>query len=209
MAALAGADSPEGWKFLYSKDGMRMYEAKGADVPTYKAEGTIPVNMLELLAVIADVPRRKEWLPDVTVSRIVEGDIDSRVVIYERINLPAPVSDRDCLVESVIEKDFKRGVVTVRYKQVERKAIPPVEGFVRMPAVSGTMRYSFVNAAHTDVVYEASLDVGGALPEWLVKIAVERVPIHTLNALVKQVGRTRERYKSFVEKQRAKLHFKY
>lgn len=85
---------------------------------------------------ISDVSRRKEWLPDVTLSRILEGDIESRVVIYERINMPWPVKNRDCVVESVITKDFNRGEVVVTYKQVTHKEVPPGPGYVRILVVA-------------------------------------------------------------------------
>lgn len=197
------------WKFLYSQDGIEVFAGAGTLLPTFKAEAVIPVNIVDLLAVISDVSRRKEWLPDVTLSRILEGDIESRVVIYERINMPWPVKNRDCVVESVITKDFDRGEVVVTYKQVTHKEVPPDPGYVRIPVVEGQMRYRFIDDGHTAAFYVTTLDFGGILPQWVASLGIERVPAYSLQAIVKQVERTRGQYKAFVEKQRARLNFKF
>jgi len=196
------------WTLLYEEAGIKMFSAKHAAFPTFKAEGEIPVNLLDLLAVIADVKHRKEWLTDIRLSRIVEGNVDSRVIIYEQFAMPWPVSNRDCVVESVIEKDFDEGIVTVRFHQVNHSAMPDAAGYVRMPVIRGLMRYSYIDATRTFAEYETTLDVGGSLPRWMIALATKKVPIFTLQALIKQVGKTQGRYDAFVREQRAKLKFK-
>lgn len=203
------AQQPAKWEHLYVEDGIAMYVALDAPLPTYKAEGTIPVGLLELLAVIADVPRRPEWLPDILESRILEGGIESSVVIYERFRMPGPIANRDCVVRSVIEKDYARGVVTVTFEQVEHHDMPPNDEHIRMPVVRGLMRYRFIDAHRTAAYYQTTLDVGGSLPRWLVRLATKRVPIFTLQSLIEQIGKTRGRYDDFIRAQRAKLEFNY
>jgi len=197
------------WEYMYTKSGLNMYEAIGTSLPTYKAEGIIPVNLLDLLAVISDVPRRPEWLPDIDESRILEGDIESRVIIYERFDMPWPVTDRDCVVESVIYKDFAHGVVTVTFKEIEHPAKPPVEGLVRIPIMRGQMQFSYLDSDRTVATYEATLDIDTSLPDWLFQIALRRLPIFTLEAITQQVKRTRGQYNAFVAQQQEKLKFEY
>jgi hypothetical protein len=204
VGARAGVGPPK-WKFLYLEDHIKMYEAQGTDLPTFKAEGVIPVNLLDLLAVIADVPRRPEWLQDIEVSRIIEGNVESRVVIYEIFNMPWPLKDRDALVESNIYKDFEKGTVSVTFQQIELPSVPPVDGMVRIPVVEGVMTYRYVDEEHTAATYEATLDVDSSLPDWIIELAVRRVPIYTLQAVTQQVQRTRGQYAAFVRAQKEKL----
>lgn len=123
--------------------------------------------------------------------------------------MPWPVKNRDCVVESVITKDFDRGEVVVTYKQVTHKEVPPDPGYVRIPVVEGQMRYRFIDDGHTAAFYVTTLDFGGILPQWVASLGIERVPAYSLQAIVKQVERTRGQYKAFVEKQRARLNFKF
>jgi acyl-CoA synthetase (AMP-forming)/AMP-acid ligase II/NAD(P)-dependent dehydrogenase (short-subunit alcohol dehydrogenase family) len=204
----ARANDSKTWEFVYAEQGIKIFNDPSAPLPTFKAEGEIPVNLLDLLAVIADLPRRKEWLTDITMSRILEGDVESRVVIYERMRMPWPVVDRDCVVESVIEKDYEQGIVTVRFQQVEHPLRPRDPKHIRLPVVQGFMRYSYVDATHTYAEYETTLDVGGTLPAWVSKLATRKIPLFTLQALIKQIARTRGQYDAFVREQRAKLKFK-
>lgn len=203
----AGGWAAPAWKFLYAEDTLKMYAAPDEPVATFKAEGTIPVNLLDLLAVVADVTRRKEWLPDLRESRILEGEVTSRVVIYERIHMPWPIADRDCVVESKVRIDYEAGTVEVAYQQTAHPAKPPVDGLIRLPIVRGRTFYRFVDDHTTHASYEAALDVGGALPEWAVKMAIKNVPIKTLHAVTRQVHKTRGTYEKFLEPQRARFKF--
>ena len=112
---------------------------------------------------MADVKRRREWLPDIVDSRILEGDVESRIVIWERFHLPWPLSDRDCVVESTIHKDYANHAVTVDFHEVEHPAMPPVPGLVRVAAVRGRMAFRSVDDGHTAASYEAALDAGRTL----------------------------------------------
>lgn len=201
----APAETKKKWTFLWAEDGIRMYRAEDAALPTFKAEGTIPVNFLDLLAVISDVSRRVEWVPEILESRILEGNVESRVIIHEKFNLPWPVNDRDCVVESIIRKDFEKRTVTVTYRQVTHPLGPAADGFIRIPIVTGRMQYSYIDDRHTAARYETTLDVGGSLPGWMVELAIKKAPLMTLQAAVAQVNKTQGQYETFVRTQADKL----
>ena len=202
VSALASPDSVE-WKHLYCRDGFDLYRATTAAIPTYKAEGTVPVALFDLMAVVADLPRRTEWIADLAEVRVLEGDVMSRVVLYERYDMPWPLRDRDSVVESTIHIDRAAGVVTVDYRGVSSPVVPVPDGTVRIPVVQGQMRFAWQGAQTTEARYEATLDVGGRIPEWLVKVAIRDVPAYTLKQAVEQVERTRGQYDDFVAEQRA------
>jgi hypothetical protein len=48
-------------------------------------------------------------------------------------------------------------------------------------SVRATMEYRFLDAGHTAARDETTLDVGGALPSWLVELAIEKVPVSRMN----------------------------
>ena len=54
-ANAAGID----WTFMYQRDDIKVFSGQGSP-RAYKAEGYFDANILELLAVLADVPRRVE-----------------------------------------------------------------------------------------------------------------------------------------------------
>lgn len=151
-----------------------------------------------MLAVLSDTAKRTEWVKDLEESQILQGDIQTRVVIYERFHLPWPLNDRDSAVESIISQNFKKLEVSVRYHEVKHPKAPLRAGVTRMPVVRGSMYFRYVDAQHCFARIVMTLDVGGMLPDFAVNRFVRKGPAMTLEGLVRQVGRTRGKYAAFV-----------
>ena len=54
--------SGQDWEYLYQVDGIKVYSMSTDSLNCYKAEGVINGNLFELMAVIADLERRPEWI---------------------------------------------------------------------------------------------------------------------------------------------------
>ena len=70
----------ENWTFLYREAGIEVY-ASGASPPTYKAQGNLDVDVVDILAVFSDIPRRSEWVRNLEESRAVFDNHEDRVLV--------------------------------------------------------------------------------------------------------------------------------
>ena len=200
-APVEGADS---WTLLYQEEGIIVFE-DGGNPPSYKAEGTLAADQFELLAVLADIPRRTEWVNQLVETRAVEGDPESEVLMYSRFNLPWPVADRDSTIRSKINVDYERREVRVRFHTVEKASLPPKDGIVRVPLAKGEFFIKAKEPQSVFVRYQLTMDPGGWLPEWVAKMFVKEAPVRTLRALAKQVEQTRGQYRDFIHRHRLQL----
>jgi hypothetical protein len=197
--AIAGdASAVDPWKLAFRKGTVAVYTDDSQALPRYKAEGLIDANIFDLLAVLADVGRRPQWVRNLVEIRWLAGDVESLVTFYEQYYLPWPCNNRDSVVESTITKDNKRLTVSVDFHEVVRPDAPVRSGVTRMPAVRGSLFFQYVDKGHSYARLVMSIDVGGQLPGWAVKHYVREAPVMTMEGLAAQVKRTRGLYRDFV-----------
>jgi len=194
---------PGGWVFLYEESGFKTYEHKGPPV-AYKAEGSVDIPLAELAAVLVDVPRQKEWVSHMVESRLIEGDIITRSVVYSRYDLPWPAKDRDAVIESVVEEDVEQAEVRVRFRNTTCPAAPPRSDSIRVPKSEGEFTLKDTGNGSVIVSYTIHLDPGGWLPGWIVRLFVQDAPVITLRAFKAQVLKTRGQYSDFITQQKAR-----
>ena len=191
------------WSKLYETDLFTVYSDERGPAPVFKAEGYIDANIFDVLAVLADVSRRTEWVDNLIKARIVEGEIDHDVTIYEQYFLPWPCDNRDTVVRSVIEKDLTKLEVKVKYHRVKHSKVPVYEDVTRMPVVQGDMTFTYAGCNRSFARMILALDVGGHFPQWAVNQFVKRAPVKTLEGLLEQVARTRGQYTDFIGRYKA------
>jgi len=195
--------APPGWRFLYERDGFEAFEYQGTPV-AYRAEGTVDVDILELAAVLVDIPRRTEWVSHLVENRLLEGDPQGHQVVYSRYALPWPIKDRDAVVESSVELDETRGWVHVQFWNVRSAAAPERRDCLRVPLSEGDFTLEDTGHGAVKVTYTVRLDPGGWLPDWVVRVFVRDAPAVTLRAFKAQVLKTRGQYEDFLAPYRAR-----
>lgn len=194
---------PGGWVFLYEKSGFKTYEHKGPSV-AYKAEGSVDIPLADLAAVLVDIPRQKEWVSHLVESRLIEGDIVARSVVYSRYDLPWPAKDRDAVIESLVEEDIKQAEVRVHFRNTTSPAAPPRSDCIRVPRSEGAFTLKDTGHGSVLVTYTIHLDPGGRLPDWIVRLFVQDAPVKTLSAFKAQVLKTRGQYSAFITEQKTR-----
>ena len=193
LACGAAMGAPGDWVFLYERDGIRAYQRPGSPM-TYRAEIALDVPILDVAAVLSDLPRQKEWVDHLVDNRVVEGDPFGHYVLYSRFHLPWPAADREAVTDNQIQILPKEGRVRVRYQALPAAPIPVARGCVRVPRSEGEFLLVETGPGSVHISYTLCLDPGGRLPEWLVRLFVQNAPLSTLRAMRAQILRTRGEY---------------
>jgi START domain len=197
--ARAATGPAETWRLAYRHHELAVYQDGTSSKPSYKIEGTVDANLFSLMAVLSDIGHRTEWVRDLKESRIVAGNVESSVTIYERYHLPWPCHDRDSVAQSEIALDNKQLTVSVQYHEVVRVDVPSRPGIVRMPQTRGSMYFRYIDKSHSFARVVVKLDVGGRLPGWIVNWVARQVPAITVDSLLARVKTTRGQYRDFIQ----------
>ncbi len=202
FAAVVHAES---WSFLYESEGIKVF-TDCASPPTFRAEGVLDVDVVEIFAVLADVPRRTEWVNHLSESRVVRDNHVDRVVVYSRYHLPWPARDRDSLIETSYANDYEHGTATIRFRTIKEPGEPPKSDVIRIPTATGTLYLKVLGKGKTFVRYELTLDPGGWLPQWICNFFVRDAPIEFLQAMKRRIREKKGSYQEYEHAQTRLWH---
>jgi hypothetical protein len=199
LPALASA-SP--WKRIAHEKGISVYvrELAGRAVPRFKAEMTVDIEPLQLLAVLADVGRACEWNAACVHSNVIERRSDFDVTFHNRLSATWPVSDRDAVLRTSARIRKGGDEIFASFKAIANASPKPADGVVRFPMLVGRYVISRKTGGATRVVYTIDTDPGGWVPTWFIRYAVKNVPLATLDGLRRQAGKTMDHYRPFRER---------
>ena len=147
------------WEVIAEEDGIRVMqkEVEGRSLPVFKGEGNVNENLYEILGVLRDINKGKEWMHSCKESKLIKAIGDRKFIVYNVTNAPWPVSDRDVLVESEATYDKASRTVTIFMKSIESPDVPEVDGLVRMPRLIGKFTLKSVNDKVTYVTSETEV----------------------------------------------------
>jgi ribosome-associated toxin RatA of RatAB toxin-antitoxin module len=145
-------------------------------VPAALARVRIEVRPARLFAVITGYDRFAEFVPYVASSQVVRHEAGLRRV-SQHLRFPGPVADRHYVIES---RDSVASSPRERWR-VEWRLVPengsPASGKTGITPNAFTGYWELTPVAGgtaTDAIYSLHFDPGGALPSWLVTIAMNR-----------------------------------
>jgi hypothetical protein len=190
------------WRHITSEDGIAVTarEVPGRGFPTFRGTGTIDASLWEVLAVLSDVSRHKEWMFRCAEARQLRKISEMEYIVYSRTDAPWPVSDRDAVFHSTVHPSLKDLTIDVRFEAVQSPLMGPVKGVVRMTKLRGHYRLKALGENKTLMDYQADADPGGMLPGWLAKLATRRLPLDTIRSLRKRVKVTRGWYNERIKR---------
>jgi len=194
VAATALADGT-GWQEIEKKSGISVSEKEepGRALPAYRGMGQVSGAVLQVLAVVLDDERSKEWAKDVAEARVLRSIDDKTEIVYSRSDQTWPVHDRDLVMKRTVEVLKPGEAFRVRLVCVPSEK-PEVPKVVRIKQCETVFLLRKVDEAHTAVELFMRVDPGGNHPEWAVRNASKAVPYDTLIGLRKQVQKTEGQY---------------
>ncbi|OGI49783.1 MAG: hypothetical protein A3E57_02340 [Candidatus Muproteobacteria bacterium RIFCSPHIGHO2_12_FULL_60_33] len=167
-----------GWQPVSERDDLQLYNraVPGAAVPAALAHVRIEVPPARLFAVITDYDHFAEFVPYVAYSRVLHRE-DGLRRVSQHLRFPGPVADRYYVIESrdsVTPSPRERWRVEWRLAPDTNRPAPDEAG-INPAAFTGYWELTPVaGGAATDAIYSLHFDPGGALPAWLVRLAMNR-----------------------------------
>jgi hypothetical protein len=177
------------WELVEDDEGVKVWglDIPDKDLPGFRGITMVNATIEELLEVLLDFKRHSEWMWNTTQSYMVKQLSDTQAVIYNMVNAPWPVKDRDMVMESDYRFTPDHKALTIRFKETQLIKVPVPDRVVRVPRISGFYRFWQESPTRTNVLYQVEVDIGGNVPNFSAKRYARKLPYETLKALRERV----------------------
>lgn len=198
-ATVAYADDGNGWTVIDRERGITVSRRvqPGCAMPSFRGQGRIRGNVLQVLAVILDLDEVQRWAHGVHRSGPIRRIDERTYLLHLASDLPWPVRDRDMVVRTRVEVVRPREEFHISLR-CEPDAKPEQEDMIRVRRCHSSLHVRKIDADITEVDYVMTLDPAGYLPRWGVEWVTKATPFKTLVALEEQAARTKGQYTAFV-----------
>ncbi|MBN2297586.1 MAG: START domain-containing protein [Deltaproteobacteria bacterium] len=179
----------QGWKPAKHGDGIQVYTRPSQDSPSDEFLGVTDVNapMKVILEVFKDTPSFPHWYGFCRDIRLINRMSDTHEIIYFILATPWPVSDRDMVIDVIIDKHIEEGVAIISMNALKEEIVPVQEKYVRMTRLIGRATLTKIDENSTHVTYTVSSDPAGYIPAAISNMLAKDQPYLTLKGLKEMV----------------------
>lgn len=168
----------------------------GQALPTLRGQADIKASVSDVAHALTDTKRFCDWMPKCKRMKVLGGSAEN-LTVYIVLNAPFPLDDRDVVVRQTVRVRPDKGDVFVEFKKIADKLMPETDDAVRMPMFKGYYSLKPLANGGTRVLYQADSDVGGLVPDFVVRRASENIPREVLTGLRAQSIKMTGKYAPF------------
>ena len=158
-------EKSDSWITLQSEStGIGIAYKETADIDWCRTSSTLPYGFNEISNMIEDLASYHKIFDRVTESRVIGDDI-----VYIRVDMPFPLSDRDYIVKYTTTKDSI--IASHKFQAVKNDDAPVYSSSVRLENAAGEWYIKRISDSSTRVVYTWNGDLGGSFPSYALTTA--------------------------------------
>ena len=189
VAAETTGSENKNWNLKRDRDSVQVY-TRNVDGSPYDAirATTIMENirLSSLVALIMDVEACPNWADRCAESSIHEYISETEQMIYSLNDLPFPVKNRDVLTHTKWSQDPETYAVYL-ISNATNGIIEEVKGTLRLTEASVSWHFLPQEDGSIQVVNEAHINPGSALPGWIINMLLVETPFETMKAFREEV----------------------
>jgi hypothetical protein len=187
--------SAPNWQLIEDDEGIKVWSLAipGRDLPGFRGIVTIDATVEEVMKFVIDTDQHTQWMYNCDESRIVKRYDDAHGILYNRINAPWPVYDRDVLLDIAYRYTPQRTAVTFRFRNTDEFEMPVPHRVVRIPRLEGFFRIWQETPTKTNVLYQVEVDIGGDVPDRSARRYARNLPFETLEKLREKLEQSHKR----------------
>ncbi len=181
------------WVFKHEKSGIRVfYRDPGTGVYELRLTTKVPGTLHSIAALLTDVEAYPKWVYKTSEAWRVRTTSANEMYYYVVSDFPWPMDDRDVVVVSRIHQD-KNSKALISSSSAVPGQIDLRKNCVRMPITDTKWICKKTADGHVEIEYTLKSDPGGALPDWLVNMALDFGPVETMKSFKKMVAEPKYR----------------
>lgn len=172
------------WNLEKDRNGVKVYTRKVSNsiFKEYRASVDVKTTFKKVIEMLYETKSREIWLYNTPVIEEVQKT-DSTLCIYNRVDAPWPVSDRDnitCFYSIISRADYAK--IGMRLMK-SHPSFPEDDDVVRIQQLEGFWEITDLKNGYIRLVQQCLADPGGSLPAWLVNSSVVDSPFFSMNAI--------------------------
>ncbi len=188
---LPSSNAMGNWELLRDKDGIKVYKKHIEGSKIYEFKGVTVVNAkIETVAeIMLDFKAMTKWILFVEEFRVLKGlekkNNDFSMSAYISIDLPWPISNRDCVMKITGALSNNNTKITADTLALRKQVVPLKEGYIRLTRISNKWIIEAIAENKISLSYSIRADPQGYIPAWAVNPIIKKQPFYTLRDLRK------------------------
>ena len=172
------------WTLHTEKNGVKVFTKSilTSKVKALKIETTLNASPSQLVAVLLDIDREKEWVYNTKSCVVVKKVSASDLYYYSEVTLPWPAQNRDFIAHVMVSQHPSTKIITIDAPCVSG-FVPEKPGVVRIVESVGKWIITPLSKNQLKVEYSLAVDPAGSIPAWLVNLVASQGPLETFRML--------------------------
>ena len=166
-----------------NEKGIQVYSCavEDSNLKSIKAVFDLHAELDQLVSVLRDVSAYSSWQYRMINPKLIRSDANT-ITYYGEISAPWPVSNRDMIVELKFNYDSALRTMEVKATGLPA-ALPAVKNVIRVPEFKAKWHVAETTSHELKIEYELLINIGGAIPIWIMNIAQAEGPYETFSNL--------------------------
>ena len=179
------------WSLAKEKNGVKVFTRKipGWGIKEYKVIFQVKSSLKKVIRILKDVPSRYHWIHNTIEVREIARPNSDIVFIYNRINAPWPVSDRDNITKFSFSYPSNKSVRIDMQVIITHAKAPIYDGIVRIRRLEGHWLINDKDNGYIEIIQQCVAEPGGNIPDWLANSAAVDSPYNSMYNLKKYIER--------------------
>ncbi|MEO8760882.1 MAG: START domain-containing protein [Bacteroidia bacterium] len=169
------------WELKKNENDIAVYtrHAENSAFKELKSDITIKTSLSSIIALLTDYESYTKWVYKCGESTTLKKINDTTCIHYQTVVAPWPASDRDFVVTIKETQNPKTKIINIT-STCNATYIPNKDGFVRIKNFNAKWSLTPLKDGLVEIEYQLLVDPGGAIPAWLVNLAVVDGPFETM-----------------------------
>lgn len=186
------------WDLKKNKNGVKVYTRyiEGTNIKEFKVIGEIDASVTAVTAVIKDFQNFKNWVRNLSVTKVLGRPAADTEIRYLEIDMPWPISNRDAITRSAFTYNASNKSVKVNITSAEDH-IAEKSGIVRVRGSKGHYLIKPKKNGKVEFTYQFYSNPGGNIPAWVINSTLSSVAYGTITNLRKEVKKPEYQNRTF------------
>ena len=200
MLITIGAQAQPDCTLKLDKDSIKVYscEKKDSKFRSVKSDFMVNSSLSQLAAMLLDIGHYDTWQYKTVSARVLKKISDKEIIYYTEVAAPTPASNRDFVIRLTFEQNPQTREMTIHAVSLP-DYLPVKKNIVRVPYSVAQWKVKRISNSRISVAYEILIDLGGAVPPWLVNLLAHQAPYQTFKDLKEQIGKYRNSKIEFIK----------
>ncbi|MEI6059659.1 MAG: START domain-containing protein [Bacteroidota bacterium] len=176
------------WNFVKEKDGIKIYTRTEANnsLKSFKGEADFHTSMEKVYSMLGNARNDDWWDKNITDIKVLAYEENKFIQYYLIYNMPWPLTNRDLVAETKIEKNPVNGEWTFIAEPLFN-IVPEKDNIVRISKYYQKWTVQPKENGNVHVILEGFINPGGNVPAWAYNMIVPETPYKTIRSLRERV----------------------